>query len=145
LATARQEVAASLRTLPKEALFQVVPYNRLAEPLEMDGRRQLVPAEPATVNLALRLLDEILPVGATDHARGLRSALLLRPDVVFLLTDAGDLKPADVPALVRLLGQSGAVLHVVELARGEGARDEGPLAGLARDSGGSYRRLWPEH
>jgi hypothetical protein len=143
LATARHEVAASLRALPPEVLFQVVPYNRLGEPLEMDGRRQLLPAEPATVALALRLLDEVLPEGATDHARGLRSALLLRPDVVFLLTDAGDLAPGDVPALVRLLGQGGAVLHVVELARGAADRGEGPLALLARGSGGSYRRVWP--
>jgi hypothetical protein len=109
----------------------------------MGGRRQLVPAEPAIVALALRLLDEVPPEGATDHARGLRSALLLRPDVVFLLTDAGDLAPADLPALVRLLGQGGAVLHVVELARGAAARGEGPLALLARGSGGSYRRVWP--
>jgi hypothetical protein len=143
LVAARKEVAASLHTLPPGVLFQVVPYNRLAEPLQLDGRRDLIPAELGTVERALRLLDEILPEGATDHARSLRRALLLRPDILFLLTDAGDLHPADVPALVRLLSQGGAILHVVELARGGAARGEGPLALLARDSGGSYRRVAP--
>jgi hypothetical protein len=144
LATARKEVAASLRSLPAGALFQVVPYNRLGEPLEMAGGRGLVPAEPATVEQAIRLLDDVQPEGATDHARGLRCGLQLRPDAIFLVTDAADLSAGDVPVLVRLLGHSGATLHVIELARGGPGRSEGPLAMLARGSGGSYRRVWPE-
>jgi hypothetical protein len=69
--------------------------------------------------------------------------LQLKPDVVFLLSDADDLAPDRVPALLRL-NAGRAVLHVIELSRGRGDRPEGPLAQLARDTGGDYQRVAPE-
>jgi hypothetical protein len=140
LAAARKEVAASLRRLPINALFQVIPYNRLAEPLEVDGRRGLVAAVPACVEEAVHLLDDIQPEGATDHAKALRRGLLLRPDVLFLVTDADGLAPAEAASLLRL-NQGRAALHVVELSHGGPDQPDGPLARLARGAGGSYRRV----
>jgi hypothetical protein len=147
LATARQEVAACLRSLPPDTLFQVIAYNKVAEPLELSGRRDLVEADPDTVELAIKLLDAIRPSGATDSAQALFRALQMRPDIVFLLTDADDLTRARVDALLRLKGR--AVLHVVELSRGRPNQADGPLAQLARATGsgdnrGSYRRVVPD-
>jgi hypothetical protein len=144
LATARHEVAASLRRLSAHVLFQIIPYNTLAEPLPLNGRHDLVPATPASVEQAIELLQDVRAAGATDHARALRRALLLRPDLLFLVTDAGDLKATDVPALIRL-NRRGTALHVIELAGGSlGRRPTCPLAQLAQHTGGSYRRVPPE-
>ena len=72
LATALQEVAASLKSLPPNVLFQVIPYNRLAEPLELDGQRGLAPADPSTVQNAIEQLAAIRDCGmlALGAARG---------------------------------------------------------------------------
>jgi hypothetical protein len=141
LETAILEVAASLKSLPPNALFQVIPYNRMAEPLELDGQRGLVPAEPASVEQAIAQLTHVQAAGPTDNAEALLHAFLMRPDVVFLLTDADELSAARVQSLWRNRGQ--AVIHVVELTRGLGGEADGSLAQFARNSGGSYRRVLP--
>jgi hypothetical protein len=142
LATAVGEVAASLQTLPPNALFQVIPYNRMAVPLELDGQRGLAPADPATIENAIEQLAHVQPAGATDTAGALSCAMLLRPDVVFMLTDADDLPAARLPSLGRLMER--AVVHVVELSRVPQQSPAGPLARFARSSGGTYRRVVPE-
>ena len=143
LATARLEVAASLSRLTSNVLFQVIPYNRLAEPFAIESQRGLVPADPATVEQVVSLLDDVKPEGITDHANALRRGLLLRPDILFLITDGNDLKPGDVPALIRL-NQGRSILHVIELSRGPAGQPEGALAQLAENTGGTYRRVAPE-
>jgi hypothetical protein len=141
LATALQEVAASLKSLPPNVLFQVIPYNRHAEPLELDGLRGLAPADPATIEHAIEQLAHIQPAGATDSGEALFRAFQLRPDVIFLLTDADDLLAARLPSLWRNRGE--AVVHVVELSRGEWRQPDGTLAQFARSAGGTYRRVLP--
>src|SRR5205823_10378047 len=49
LARARRELLASLRQLPPTARFQVIPYNKQAEPLWVGGRGGLLPADADTV------------------------------------------------------------------------------------------------
>jgi hypothetical protein len=139
LAAGRREVADSLRRLPPDALFQVIAYNQLAEPFALRGRRTELAPAPAAVGEAVRLLGEVRATGRTDHAAALRCALRLRPDVLFLVTDAGDLDPGLRGPLVRLF-HSGPPLHVVELCR---PRPDRPalLADLTRLTGGSYRRV----
>jgi hypothetical protein len=143
LATARKEIAASLRRLPVSTLFQIIAYNRHAEPFVIDGQTGLSPANPASIEAAVRLLAAVQPEGSTDHAQAIRRALLLRPDVLFLVTDADDLT-GTVTALARL-NRSRAAFHVIELSRGKVGRPAGPLARLAESTGGSYRRVLPEH
>jgi hypothetical protein len=143
LATAVQEVAASLRTLPPNALFQVFPYNNLAEPLKLDGQRGLAPADPAIIENAIEQLAHVQPSGPTDSAQALSCAFQLRPDVVLLLTDADELTATRLPSLRRTRGQ--AILHVVELSRNESAQPDGPLAQFARGPRDSYRKVLPGH
>ncbi len=141
LATAVEEVAASLSTLPANALFQVIPYNRMAEPLKLDGKRDLAPASPATIEQAIELLGQIQPAGPTDNALALRHAFQLRPDVVFILTDADELPAIELPLLMRMRGN--AALHVIQLTHDVPGPSDGPLARLACGPSDSYRRVLP--
>ncbi len=142
LATARQEIAASLLSLSPHTLFQVIPYNKVAEPLELDGKRELAEADPATVEAAIEQLEAIQPSGATDSAQALCRALQFHPEVIFLLTDADDLTPARMTSLFRHT-QVRAVLHVFELSRARPDQAVGSLEQLARGTGGTYQRIVP--
>jgi hypothetical protein len=136
---ARRELLASLRLLPEGTCFQVIPYNHQAESLLLDGQTGLVPKSERSVQAAADALEKRKPAGWTDHARALRRGLVLRPDVLFFVTDGDDLQHAqerDATALNK--GQT--VIHVVEL----GARPSPPgcaLRALAMNNRGTYRHV----
>src|SRR5206468_2797235 len=112
LARARREVVASLRRLPPSARFQVVAYNRAAEPLPPGS---LLPATPDAIADAERALDALEAEGGDEHGRALCRALALAPDVIYFLTDADDLKPEEVAEVTRLNRQRVAI-HAVCLS-----------------------------
>ncbi len=141
LARARRETLAGLARLPEGACFQVILYNRQAEPLRVGGRSGLLPADGPTREAVARELDRVAAAGNTDHARALRQGLLLRPDVLFLVTDADDLSDRDVLEVTRLNAGRTAI-HAVELTRGRDDAD-GPLRRLAALNGGTCRRVPP--
>ncbi|HEY7329937.1 MAG TPA: hypothetical protein VH592_20040 [Gemmataceae bacterium] len=132
---ARQKLIASLRRLPPSMRFQVIDYNDFAESLIVDGQRDLLPAEPATVERAISLLQTLDAAGSTNHLAALRRGLDLHPDVIFFLTDADDLKPEVIAAITQRNQRS--VIHTIELTRL--AHAAGPLAKLALDNHGTYR------
>jgi hypothetical protein len=140
LDAARAELLASLRRLPPEALFQVIAYNRDSEPLAVNGRVGLLPADPATVEEAARRVAGLEPSGSTDPFRALRRGLLLRPQVLFLVSDGADLTPADAQRLTGL-NQGRTAVHVLELGRSRASGPAGALQQLARANGGTYRRV----
>src|SRR5262249_32318826 len=78
LAAARRELLACLLALPSSLRFQVIPYNRRAEPLRIAGRQELIPATPDTIQSAVRQIRELCPEGGTDHLGALRRGLALR-------------------------------------------------------------------
>ena len=137
---ARGELIASLRRLPPWVRFQVIDYNDFAEALIVDGQRDLLPAEPAIVDKAVSMLQTLEAAGATNHRAALRRGLDLHPDVLFFLTDADDLKPEVISFITQRNRRS--VIHTIELTRLRSPRPEGgPLAQLARDNHGTYRRV----
>jgi hypothetical protein len=139
LGRAIAELKLSLRALPAETSFQVLAYNRFVTPL-VPAPAGLAAAEPALVALAAGALDDLLPSGATDHVAALRRGLALRPDLLFLLTDADDLTDKDVLAVTNA-NRGGTAIHVVELA--VSGRSNSPLARLATANGGTHRRVRP--
>jgi hypothetical protein len=140
LARARRELEASLSRLPESARFQVIVYNRQAEPLRIGGRADLVPATIENVSQASRLLRDLVPEGGTEHFAALRKALHLRPDVIFFLTDADDLNPADVRALTEL-NQGRTAIHVIEMTLANRDRPDMPMHQLAHGNRGGYRAV----
>ena len=76
----------------------------------------------------------------TKHVEAMRAALLLRPDLVILLTDADDLGKEDVQLMTNA-NRVRAVIDVVELARDPQPRPDGGLASLASRNGGRHRRI----
>jgi hypothetical protein len=140
LGRAVAELKLSLRALPPETRFQVFAYNRFVKPL-VPPPAGLAAADPTLVALASGSLDDLLPSGPTDHVAALRRGLALRPDLVFLLTDAAALTDRDVLAVTNA-NKGGAAIHVVELTADPGRGDD-RLARLAEANGGTYRRVRP--
>lgn len=133
---ARRELIASLRRLAPTVRFQVIDYNDRAELLVFDGRNGLLPAEPAVVERAVSQLQALEAAGNTNHLAALSRGLALRPDVLYFLTDADDLRPEEIAAVAQRNRVS--VIHTIELTR-RSSRPDGPLAQLARDNRGTYR------
>ena len=138
--TAKRELLRSLASLPVSVRFQIIAYNRDAEPLLIGGKAELVDATPENKANAADLLKECYAEGGTDHVRALRRALLLLPDNIFLLTDADDLKAEQVRDLtVRNHDQS--AIHAIELSNGRARRGDQALHALAEQNRGIYRRV----
>ena len=114
LAAACRELRASVQKLPGLARFQIIIYNDQAHVLLPRYQDWLEPTPSVlrAVDDALESLARQVPEGGTDHEPALKMAFLLRPDVVYFLTDADDLKPQHL-RLVRSLNQSRAIVHTI--------------------------------
>ena len=138
LERAKVELVAALDALPPETSFQLLAYNSNAWPLVGDASG-LLPASRENVARVRHLLDALLASGVTRHVEAMRTALLLRPDLVILLTDADDLSPGDVH-LMTTANRGHAVIDTVELTRDPLPRPDGGLALLAALNRGRHRR-----
>lgn len=144
LAAAKQELLASLSRLGDGEQFHVIFYNHrlhLFTPVGREGR--VVFATEENRAEARRFVGAVRADGGTRHAEPLAVAFRLRPDVVFLLTDAedgDDLAAADLDRLQGLAG--GARLFVVRFAP-DGAPPSPRLAVLSKITGGEQRTLDP--
>jgi hypothetical protein len=142
LARARREVLASLRRLGPDTRFQVIAYNRDAEPLRINGQYVLLVADANTLRQVTEAVTALRAAGGTDDGLALRRALAFHPDLIYFLTDADDVSLDDVKTVTHLADHR-TIIHTVELNGREGRRD-GPLHKLAAENGGTYRRLDPE-
>src|SRR5262249_55676460 len=124
------------------ARFQVILYNRYAEPLRLDGHTDLVPASAANRNQVAAVLNTVRAEGATNHQQALRRALEIRPDIIFFVSDADDLTLAQVLALTRQ-NRGRSVIHTIELSPTGRPRSERPLALLAHGNRGTYQAVNP--
>jgi hypothetical protein len=142
LRLARTEVCACLNALPPTVRFQVVPYDdaRQALPLSVEGCRDLLAADPATVAAMVTQVDALRAHGATNHLAGLRCGLALRPEIVYFVTDADDFGEAEAKATLRMnIGHS--KIDVVHLTAAPGREES--LWRLAVETGGTYRKIRP--
>src|SRR5262249_16880714 len=71
----KREVIASIDALSPGTRFQVIVYNRSAEPLNINGHLTLVLATPDNKQAAYALIRRLDPEGSTDHVKALRQAL----------------------------------------------------------------------
>jgi hypothetical protein len=93
-------------------------------------------ANKSRVNAQLAL---VTPDGGTDHMLALKAALMLRPEVIFFLTDADLMTDSDVHEILTLAGSTR--IQAIEFGRGVDLDTSGPLRRLATATGGTYRYL----
>jgi hypothetical protein len=134
---AKKELAAALNKLESNHKFQVVAYNQ--SPTYMHERR-LLPVAGESRAWCEEFLDTLVAFGATDHERALVSALQLKPDVIYLLTD-GD--PAlSAPQRKRIHDESHGRVTISCIQFGRIQPDDEAtrrsLEALARENGGTY-------
>jgi hypothetical protein len=137
LSAAREAIKASLAALDPDARFQVVAYNGAAEAFG----REMVPATPENVSRAAAWLDGRWAEGGSIHVAGFKEGVWLRPDVVFLLTDADDLDERDVRVIAGLARRQ-VRLNVAIFGDRRSAR-ETPLGRLVRELGGTVQFVGP--
>jgi hypothetical protein len=140
LEVAKREVLSSLNQLPPDAQFGIIFYNLSAfDPNDPKGRPRLMAATTANKALTTRQLGAVVPDGGTDHMLALRAALVLRPEVIFFLTDADLMTTTDVGEIVAQAGSTR--IQCIEFGRGLDIGGSGPLRRLATATGGTYRYI----
>lgn len=139
LGIAKAELIRSFNRLDKVHQFQIVFYNErpiVFNPTGTPGR--LAFATDANKRRAVRFLDTIVSDGGTAHEDALRLAIWLRPDVIFLLTDADDPKLSNAQlAKIRQLA-AGIIINAVEFGSGPKPNGKNFLAALASQNGGKH-------
>jgi hypothetical protein len=135
---AKRELLASLDHLPPDAFFSVVFYNLQATVFtDPSGQRNLMPATAANKARARSLVGQVSADGGTDHMLALRTALQLKPEVIFFLTDADLMTRADVDDIIRQAGKTR--IQAVEFGIGSSMFGSEPLQRLSSATGGTYR------
>src|SRR5271166_3151063 len=140
LEVAKRELLASLNQLPPDARFSVIFYNLRARIFaDPSGQQGLMPATTANKVRVQNQLQAVAPDGGTDHMVALRTALGLKPEVIFFLTDADLMTNNDVNAI--LAEAQGSRIQAVEFGRGTDLGMQTPLRRLATTTGGTYRYI----
>lgn len=138
LRLAKAELLVSLAQLPPDAKFAVLFYNIDATPI-LDARGQFTLRSATAVNkseVESRLAD-VTAIGGTDHARALRAAFALRPEVIFFLTDALQMTNETAE---RLQAEAGTTrIQAIEFGIGPDPGMIDPLKALALATGGGFR------
>ena len=140
LAVAKAELMASLEALDVEQSFQVIFYNEQPHPIRLPGTRPAAFYTASNINrtLARREIAAVQADMGTRHLPALQAALSTKPDVIFLLSDAGDLSAPDIEA-IRRANAGRTRIHCVEFGRGPKLGRESPLERLAEANGGVYQ------
>jgi hypothetical protein len=136
LLAARQALLQSLQSLGEKHQFQILFYNEGISIFKYNQLNQLHFATEELKSAATQFVKSIRGDGGTDHMNALKQALLLKPDVIFLLTDAeGGFSRAELRELNQL-NRSAAVINAIEFGEIRG-RDRS-LETLTAENGGQY-------
>lgn len=139
LRAVKQELAQSLQTLDSIHQFQIIFYNErpvLFNPTGVSGK--LAFATEQTKRRAVRFIDTITANGGTHHRDALSMAILLRPDVIFWLTD-GDKPQLSDAEIEELSGKAaGITIHAIEFGMGPQPEAKSFLAKLAAQNAGKF-------
>jgi len=135
-----KELLRSMDRLPADARFQVILYNRHAEPLHVNGSADFLPAETELLDQASLLIRRARSEGGTDHLQAIKAAFRLHPDTIYLATDADDLTRETVDAVARC-NKSKTVIHAIEVTRWLDPGRSALLKNLAEANGGTYHAV----
>jgi hypothetical protein len=137
LAAAKRELLTSLSHLKPVQQFQIIFYNE--KPKKMPSP-QLLFADDDGRRQAESFVGSITAAGGTDHVQAIELALLLQPDVIFLLTDA-DEPPLSTRDLNAIHQKNTAIINVIEFKTGSAAAKRSSLRQLAHQNRGEYKAI----
>lgn len=141
LRKAKEELIRSFDALDNRHQFNIIFYNH--EYGMWRSGRKLVFASPEEKRNAERYIGSITAAGGTGHYQPLMTAVNLRPDVIFFLTDGesqDDLNPAQMAEIekVNSFGK-GAQINVIQFGNGGLTDSESRfLRQLAEQNYGDY-------
>jgi len=139
LQAAKAELIASLESLADTHQFQIIFYNSQVMRFSPSGEpNQLFFATQRNRSLAAKFIGSIVADDGTDHEQALMLAINLRPDVIFLLTDADEPKlwPGQLAKIKRRA--EGITINAIEFGFGPQADPNSFLVRLARENGGRH-------
>jgi hypothetical protein len=139
LAAAKKELLASLDGLERTQQFQLIFYNEQPTHFNPAGQAgRLGFATEENKERARRFIEQRTAGGGTDHERALRLAIDLRPDVIFLLTDADEPRLSSKQLADIRRRAAGIIIHTIEIGAGPDPGGDGFLRRLARENGGQH-------
>lgn len=143
--TAKRELLNSLNDLSPTSQFQIIFFNQTNYRIDLNGKPpKLHLASPTNLRHARQLIGGIDPCCGTDRMAALTEALNLKPDVIYLLTDADppELSAQDLWEIQRK-NQRKTAIHIVEFAVSADLGRDTFLRKLARQNRGQhvYRNL----
>ncbi len=127
----KMELVRSIGQMTSEQEFFIVYFNDRAIPMPS---RTMMPALPSTQNKYLRWAAQAKADGQTNPEQALLLALMLRPDMIYFLTD-GDF-PHKVVENVTQSNQSRVVIHTIGFGEDKG---EKLLRQIAARNWGDYQ------
>ncbi|MBW3599416.1 MAG: hypothetical protein KY475_19365 [Planctomycetes bacterium] len=136
LRAAEGELEHALASLKANHQFQIIAYNKTPIAFHPGGMAR---ADGAGKDRAVAFVRDLAALGGTGHYLAISSAMRLRPDVIFLLTDGGDPR-LTTPQIEQLARRAAPVTKIVCLQFGFGPAPDNSdaLRILAERTGGSY-------
>jgi len=136
LQAAEQELVRALAALQPKHWFQVIAYHHKCSFL---NTRELLKATDENKAAVQGHVSGLAAFGATEHEMALMSALYLKPDVIFLLTDGGEPPLNDVQLRrIRKLASGQTSIHCIQFGFGPLPSSDSFLHRLAAQNGGGY-------
>jgi len=138
LASAKQQLLASLESLERQHQMQIVFFNHHRRVFDLaGGRRQMPFATDVTKRMARRFVSGITAGGGTDRYAALVAAINMGPDVVFFLTDVDNpMSAAEVDRITR--ANRGTSINTIQFGYGPGPGGDNFLKQLARRNAGEH-------
>jgi len=147
---AKDELIRSIKSLQPNMSFQVIFYSdTVVELPNADRRKGLIPATEFAKENAIRAVRDIDAEGGTNHRLGLDRAFELKPDVIFLMTDADDDTDDDLRRLTNYVStlnrrkaeqQTPASIHMIHIWHKDDS-PSGVIQQLPYRNSGSYKLI----
>jgi hypothetical protein len=137
IAAAQAELLAALEKLESNHSFQIVAYNQSPTYFR---ERKLIAVDDDGLRAGRDFLSTLAAFGATDHERAIISAMQLKPDVMYLLTDGDPVLNASQRKRIREESGGRTTICCIQFGRirPDDEATRSGLEALARENRGSY-------
>ena len=136
LAAAEKELYTALSRLNKDHKFQILAYHHTTVYV---GPRKMLDASEENKGRVNAYFAGLAAYGGTAHETALLSALRMKPDVVFFMTDGGDpyLNEAQLER-IQARARGTTSIHCLQFGFGRLQEKENFMQRLARQNGGGF-------